>query len=180
MADAASSSGLLGIGSGKEGLFGWGGTGFSVKGAADAVTGLSGLVGGIMGQEAYRAEADLYGQAAFSAFSQAETAEVIGGLEAARAQRTISLTESAQRSAASKNGLAESGSVADLLRESVTQGAQTIQAIDFQTELKADQYRMKAYAAQEQQAAAKEAAGGSLFGGILKGAAGIAQLAVML
>lgn len=181
MADAANSNtGFLGYGSGKTGLFGWGGSGFTAKGFGEVTGGIGGIIGGIQTAQGLRDEAGLYGVGADAAFQQADMAEVLGSLEEATAARRVSLTESSQRAAIAKNGLAEAGSAADLLRESVTQGHLTEQAINFSTELKADQYRRQGYAAQVQQKASQDAAGNAILGGVLKGVSSFASLALML
>lgn len=163
------------------GILGLGGSGLTAGGVSTVFNDLGGVASSLLASSAYTAEAGAYGAAAGSALGEVQATEVLGQLEKFKLQRQISLTESGQTAEAAKQGLVGStGSAADLLRESVTQGNLAQGALTYQTELKAGQYQEQAYAAQEQEKAANSAAGGALFGGALKGVAGIASLALML
>lgn len=161
------------------GLFGLGGTGFTSAGIQGTLGGIGGVVGGFMTAGSYRDEAGQYRLGADEAFNQANTAETIGRLQQFATARKIALTESSSRAAIARNGLQEAGSAADIMRESVTQGAQMQQAIAYSTELKADQFREQGYSAQAQGRAADNAAFGAEIGGVLKGVSAVASLGMM-
>lgn len=176
----ASSSVLFPVGSSSTGALGFGGTGFTASGFSTVFGDIGGLVSGFTGAEGYRAEADAYGIGATLAQEQAAAAEEIGELQKFQLNRKVALSESSTRAAAAQNGLQETGSVADIIRESQIQGAQAEQNITYSTELKADQYREQAAAAEAQAKAANDAGFGSIVGGLFKGAAAAASMFLML
>jgi hypothetical protein len=139
-----------------------------------------GLFQGFQQAKAYDAEANLYEMGASSARNSAMAAGEVGKIEEFQLQRKVGLSESATRAGAASNGLAESGSVGDILRESAMQGHQANQNIMYSTELKVDQFDEQAHAAEMQASAARTAASGAITGGIIKGITGVAQIASMM
>jgi hypothetical protein len=139
----------------------------------------AGLFKGFQDAKAYGAEANLYQMGEASARNSAVAAGEVGKIEEFQLQRKVNLSESATRAGAASNGLAESGSVGSILRESAMQGANANQNIMYSTELKVDQYNEQANAAEMQASAARTAASGAITGGIIKGVTGVAQIASM-
>lgn len=173
---ATSGGALFGTGGG---VFGLGGTGITTTGIANAAGDIAGVFGGFQQAEGYDTEAKIYEQGASDAETQARLAGDVEGLQAFQLNRKVALTESAQRAAAATNGLQEAGSVSSLLRESQQQGAEASTNLLFNTTQKQLQLGEQANAAELQASAAKDAASGSIVGGLLKGVAGIAAVAGM-
>lgn len=162
------------------GVFGLGGTGITGAGITNVLGDVGGVFSGFQQSEGYRDEAKLYEQGEIGALQQAGLAKDTEQLQAFQLQRKVALTESAQRAAAAANGLSESGSVVSLLRESAIQGNEAQGNLMFNTEQKVAQLDEQAEAARQQKMAARDAAFGSVVGGLLKGVAGIVGVAGML
>jgi len=161
------------------GIAGFGGTGLTTSGLTNAVGDFAGVFSGFQQAQGYDTEAQIYEQGASDARTQAALAGDVEGLQAFQLKRKVALTESAQRAAAATNGLQESGSVTSLLQESMMQGNEASTNLLFNTTQKQAQLGEQANAAELQASAAKDAASGSIVGGLLKGVGGIAAIAGM-
>ncbi len=161
------------------GIAGLGGTGLTTTGIGEVAGGLAGAYGGFQQAAGYETEAKIYGEGATEARTQAGLAENVEDIQAFQLNRKVALTESAQRAAAATNGLGEAGSALSLLRESQQQGNEAKGNLLFNTVQKVGQLQTQATAADMQSQAAKDAAEGSMVGGILKGVSSVVSLAGM-
>lgn len=127
--------------------------------AKDLFSGAGAVMGGIAGSGASLAAAKQYGQAAEVTRQQTAIAQTM-------AQRKIYQTLSGEQAEVGGAGFQLSGSAQDIMRSSAQQGALTKGAIALQ-----GASQEQAYLAQQK--AAKKAASGQLWGGIIKGVADV-------
>lgn len=105
---------------------------------------IGGVLAGVGGAMKAKAEqASLNAQGAFND-RQAKIERMAGAYKAERTQDQVDRTLGAQRAGFAANGVALSGSPADVIVDSATEGALDVAAIRWNSGLAADNYRYKA------------------------------------
>ncbi len=134
------------------------------------LSGLGGAVGSLFGASGDKAEASAYRTAASIAAGNAQITQQSVGIQQTQAQRKIFQVEGAQQAEVGGAGFAQTGSAGDLLRSTAQQGSLTHQLIQAQGQIQVNSFQEQASSYQAMAKAADMAAGGGIFGGLLKGA----------
>lgn len=138
-------------------------------GFGGAVSDLFGAYGSEQAAQAYKKEAQIASENA----QISETSSQIQQAQEARAVTQAIGTEGASTAAA---GFTMGGNASDLMRQSIQQGALAKSLIAQQGAITTLGFEQQAQAAKGKAAASQTQAGGGLFGGLLKGAIGIASI----
>lgn len=162
-----------GSSSGGGGLFGSGST-FATAGG-DLLGGVGSLVGGMQQSAADMNQAAIYGQEVTGLQWDTQYQMESGYLQGVGAARAGNLATGATKAEIGAHGLTESGSAADLVTESAVQSKLNQSVIQYQSDIKLADLSNQIAVAQLEEKAAKDAASGSLLGGILGAVGGIAK-----
>jgi hypothetical protein len=138
-----------------------------------------GAVSDIFGAMGDMSEASAYGQAAKYATQNAQLEQTSTQIQEFQANRAITQSIGATQAATAGAGFTQGGSSGDILRSSAAQGGLTKNLISIQGQVNENGYLEQASQFKGMQSAAQAAAGGGLFGGLLKGIGAIASIAAI-
>jgi hypothetical protein len=160
--------------------FGSGSPGGGILGGgsiAGGVSGIAGAVSDLFASQGDQAEAANYEEAAGLATQEAQFTKLATGIAETQQARQIEQAVGGVQAGYAGGGLALSGSAGDVLRESAEQGALAQQMTQYQGMEQVASYQEQAASYNNMAEAAKKASQGGIFGAVLQGAAGIANLA---
>jgi hypothetical protein len=156
-------------------------SGFGTKGVNNVGTGLTdigGAVADLFAAQGDKSEATNYTAAAGLADQNAQYTMLSTGIKNMQADREIYQTIGKESADVAASGFSSGGSAGDLLRSSASQGALTHATLSEQGLIQEQGYEEQASSYRNMAEAANSAATGSTIGGILKGVAGVAALAL--
>lgn len=134
-----------------------------------AVSDLFGAYGSEQAAQAYQKEAQI-------AFENANISKTSAAIQEAQTARQVTQAIGTEQATTSAAGFTMGGNASDLMRQSLQQGALAKSLITQQGAITTAGYEEQGQAAQGKAAASKTQAAGGLFGGLLKGAAGILSI----